>query len=202
MSTSPVLNVPPRITSKNLDNSMVPWCLAIHDMAKEKGWWPGGLESRNLREMLLLIKSELVEAFEEYRKPDIKITDVYHGDSGKPEGFPIEIADAVIRIFDLVGASFVLSSNTMDFRVASAEALRKADLEENHVPKNIGEAIDTAVVMVGNCLTFNSIVDGLLPVVGYLFRLCSFHEIDLGVAIETKFVYNATRAFRHGNKRA
>lgn len=48
---------------------------------------------------LMLIVSELSEACEELRKghsPD----EIYFKD-GKPEGFPIEMADAVIRIGDL-----------------------------------------------------------------------------------------------------
>ena len=67
----------------------------LHEVAKEKGWW----EAANIPEKIALIHSELSEALEDYRigKMDIVL------ESGKPNGFPIEIADAVIRIFDLCG---------------------------------------------------------------------------------------------------
>lgn len=48
---------------------------------------------------LMLIVSELAEACEELRKGHTA-DEVYFKD-GKPEGFPIEMADAVIRIGDL-----------------------------------------------------------------------------------------------------
>jgi len=48
---------------------------------------------------LMLVVSELSEAVEELRKGH-DATKIYEKD-GKPEGFPIEIADAVIRLGDL-----------------------------------------------------------------------------------------------------
>jgi len=51
---------------------------------------------------LMLVVSELSEACEELRKGHTP-TEVYEK-NGKPEGFPIEMADAVIRIGDLCEA--------------------------------------------------------------------------------------------------
>ena len=50
-------------------------------------------------EKLALIHSEISEALEDYRDGLMETT--VH--AGKPEGFSIELADAVIRIFDLCG---------------------------------------------------------------------------------------------------
>lgn len=69
----------------------------IHLTAVEKGWWEG--EKRNVSEVLLNVISELVEAHEEYRHGHEKI-EVYFSEDGKPEGIPIELADAIIRILD------------------------------------------------------------------------------------------------------
>lgn len=49
---------------------------------------------------LLLAVSEICEAQEELR--DGRAADeVYYSDHGKPEGFPVEIADALIRLMDI-----------------------------------------------------------------------------------------------------
>ena len=69
-----------------------------HKIAKEKGWWE---TPRAIPEILCLIHSEVSEALEEYRDgheiDEIRIVD------GKPEGFPVEIADVFIRLFDMCG---------------------------------------------------------------------------------------------------
>jgi NTP pyrophosphatase (non-canonical NTP hydrolase) len=68
----------------------------VHEIAKSKGWWD---EEKSFGDLTALIHSEVSEAFEEHRnhhKPD----EIYfNGD--KPEGIPIELADAVIRILDV-----------------------------------------------------------------------------------------------------
>jgi NTP pyrophosphatase (non-canonical NTP hydrolase) len=72
----------------------------VHALAVEKGWWDGQI---NLPEKLCLVHSEISEALEEYRRGTIDLRDAYEGEGGKPEGFSVELADAVIRILDLCG---------------------------------------------------------------------------------------------------
>jgi NTP pyrophosphatase (non-canonical NTP hydrolase) len=68
----------------------------IHKNAVDHGWW----ESPNIPEKLLMIHSEVSEAVEDYRRKKMKIT--YNAmRNNKPEGFPTEIADIVIRCFDI-----------------------------------------------------------------------------------------------------
>lgn len=74
---------------------------AAHKNAVAKGFYPGdGGEKVNIPEKLALIHAEISEGLEEVRsgKPHF-----YEGEKGKPEGLGIELADAVIRIFDLCG---------------------------------------------------------------------------------------------------
>jgi len=73
----------------------------IHQNAREKGWWPEGDDDvNNIPEKLALIHSEISESLEEYRDNMLQ-AGIYFSGNGKPEGFGIELADAVIRIFDL-----------------------------------------------------------------------------------------------------
>ena len=67
----------------------------VHRLAIEKGWYES---SRTVPELLCLVHSEISEALEEYRNGH-NLT--YLGEGGKPEGLPIELADAVIRICDM-----------------------------------------------------------------------------------------------------
>jgi len=77
-------------------------CLQCHSLANSMGWWvnPSTGEAiwRNFGEMIALIHSELSEALEGARK---------NLPSDHIEGFSMveeELADALIRIFDLAGA--------------------------------------------------------------------------------------------------
>lgn len=75
-------------------------CEKAHSMSRDKGWYDVPHDRRNVGEMLMLIVTELSEAMECYRN-DAMQNHLCH--NGKPEGFPSEIADAVIRIGDLCG---------------------------------------------------------------------------------------------------
>lgn len=84
---------------------------AIHDLACEKGWWDGyerddqgelKLTTDQAISKIALIHAELSEAVEEARKSP-NYSAIYY-DASKPEGFAVELADALIRILDLCGA--------------------------------------------------------------------------------------------------
>lgn len=65
--------------------------------AGEKGW----IDDRGVGDLMMLMVTELAEAYEEYRDwhepAEIRIV------AGKPEGIPIELADVVIRILSFCG---------------------------------------------------------------------------------------------------
>lgn len=72
----------------------------------DKNGWSEGFKEKDIPEKLALIHSEISEALEEYRnKNDLGgLDDWCHytkTGSSKPEGFGIELADAIIRILHL-----------------------------------------------------------------------------------------------------
>ena len=74
----------------------------VHRLAEQKGWWERSVYSEGvMAEKLLNIHAEVSEASEEARRGYLE---VYYGEGGKPEGTPIEIADIIIRSFDLLKA--------------------------------------------------------------------------------------------------
>lgn len=77
----------------------------VHKLAMDNGWWENA-DIKIVPEKLALIHSEISEALEEYRS-GIALDSVYYqlpdDTKSKPEGFGIELADAVIRIMDLCG---------------------------------------------------------------------------------------------------
>lgn len=78
-----------------------------HANAKRKGWWDT-TEDPNIPEKLALIHSEVSEALEEYRMPQVKAAgndylSMVMVDGSKPIGFASELADVLIRIGDLCG---------------------------------------------------------------------------------------------------
>lgn len=74
----------------------------IHQVCVDAGWWTdletGKKKDRNVGELLCLIHSEISEAMEGYRK-NLKDDKLPHRSM-----FEVELADVLIRIFDLAGA--------------------------------------------------------------------------------------------------
>ena len=76
-----------------------------HGQARAAGWWTDletGLDkSRNIGEALMLVTTELAEALEGHRKS------MHDPHLPKRDNYTVEIADALIRLFDLAGGTCI-----------------------------------------------------------------------------------------------
>ncbi len=108
---------------------------AINDLSQDvhndnvlAGWWTdlatGQKKDRNVGELLCLTHSELSEAMEGYRKnlPDDKLP--------HRSMFEVELADTLIRIFDIAGA------HNLDLGGAIAEKRKYNSKREDHKIEN------------------------------------------------------------------
>ena len=76
----------------------------VHETAVEKGWWT---TERSVAEVLANIHAEVAEAWEDYRDgyPLAEwVASAAQSILGKPTGFPTELADILIRVFDAAAA--------------------------------------------------------------------------------------------------
>lgn len=103
----------------------------VHQIANEHGWWESRQESR-IPEKLCLIHSEISEALEAYRSyvgdgpfslvaNRVHLHPDEHGNI-KPEGFGVELADALIRILDLCEAFQIDMEEALRWKIAYNKA--------------------------------------------------------------------------------
>lgn len=99
-----------------------------HGAAVDAGWWhdikTGERLQRNVGELLMLCVSELAEAMEGHRK-NLMDDKLPHR-----KMLEVELADCVIRIFDLAG------SQGLDIGGAIAEKMDFNTSREDHKPEN------------------------------------------------------------------
>lgn len=77
---------------------LAPLAEAAHANAQAHGFWDDDPEFGT---SIALVHTEVTEAFEEWRAGH-GFTEIYSHDA-KPEGVPIELADVLIRVFDIAG---------------------------------------------------------------------------------------------------
>lgn len=155
-----------------------------------KGFDPtdGGVER-----YLLLIISEICEAQNELRDGH-KVTHIYYSgpDNKKPEGFPVEIADAIIRILDIqakLSLEIVVQRGKYIFDVPKeldnellsiigsvVHSLQAPRSEQPDMTYHLNMALSGLFVVADNC------------------------DIPIMDVIHEKLAYNRTRPPKHGRQ--
>jgi len=83
------------------------WIRECHEASRAKGFWD---RERNVGEALMLVVSELGEAIEAHRRGHFGI--------GRKDTFEDEIADSVIRLFDLSGGLGIDLEKQIKWKIA------------------------------------------------------------------------------------
>lgn len=177
-----------------------------HERAVAKGFWD---EPHSVGHYLMLVISELSEAVEadrigKWAKLDPDTIDTLQRIADAPyaqeflrlvkdtvEG---EIADAVIRLLDLLG--WMIESGTP---LVGLDNVR-GEFGNTAPPKDLTDALLRVVCSSVLPLSFCSTLEAVLDPIKSLEQLCDHLGIDLMTHIELKLKYNATRPALHGKK--
>lgn len=162
---------------------------ASHGAAKTAGWW-ANLETGedlietgnfNIGEKLCLIHSEISEAMEGHRK-DLNDDKLPHR-----KMIEVELADAVIRICDLLGA----------LNVDYTESLSSGNHKIWYRPVNIPEHLATIHHLVSIAFDYRNHKTTLSgKLINVLFQIRTLEQqldLDVGGAIAEKMAFNANR---------
>lgn len=183
----------------------------VSDCAEKKGWWE---KPRASQEILLLIASEFSEALEELRK-NSDVNFLYNGLLEKPEGFRVEIADAIIRMMDVLGGvrndtlSEDLFATALQFYVYLIAATRQTGMStrvyDMLISSQLGVLSTQAPYDIVRCRKRLedeekqevSLALKLTAVLGALFAYLAILDIDVLEQLKQKIAYNQQRAYKH-----
>ncbi len=168
-----------------------------HQAMIDKGFYPEG-EEKNIRELLMLIVSELGEALEAHRQ--IRFSEWYYVDKWKlgsswwnrrfevyiKDTFEDEIADILLRIFDLCGYLEI----DLDHE---CRLMMNKDF-------NVAETLFTATSYICEFGLNKNNISMLNFSYGVMMSISEKMEIDIEKHIEAKMAYNKTRPHKHGKE--
>lgn len=152
----------------------------IHENSKNKGFWN---EKRNIGELLMLIVSEVGEAFE----------------AESDENFNEEIADILIRLFDLCGGLNIEPLIAYESKPpGDPPALVRGDDDLNIEFMEIISLLSK--VLEANRIDDATFDDSVLKTIEAVFYLCDLCAIDIEKEISKKMLVNEQRPYKHGKK--
>lgn len=178
----------------------------FHERAVAKGFWD---EPRSVGHCLMLAYGELHEAIEadrlgKWARLDHDTIDTLQRIEGAPyareflrlvkDTVEDEIADAVIRLLDLLG--WMIESGTP---LVGLDNVR-GEFGNTAPPKDLTDALLRVVCSSVLPLSFCSILEAVLDPIKSLEQLCDHLGINLMTHIDLKLKHNATRPALHGKK--
>lgn len=203
-------------------------CQRSRDISLEKGWLsPDGTDPRPFHTVVSLFHTELSEAFEDIRS-NYALRDIFYEQKGghtvsaeqlaqvnaerhrqdlspvacgelKPCGFPVELADFVIRVCQYYGSALQGKklADTMDAMAGTVVLAQQAPDDAELLITHLHASCSAAFVDRDKATTpLHHLAMALL----LTFAFCKKKDIDLWAAIDEKEAYNRTRPIRHGGK--
>jgi len=187
----------------------------IFEANKAKGFWD---EKRSQVELLVLVQSELFEAFEAVRKDKVIVAELQilknltknvdkkfpklNADNFKhrfvenvKDTLQDEIADTIIRLLDFAGSR----------NMKLYDPREDKDTPVDYEAAKVGFRQITFIV-ANMCNGIGALYDrhiGYVETTDLMFFLVAFaehNEIDIWLHIELKLFYNSLRAYKHGKK--
>lgn len=154
---------------------------------------------------LLLAISEICEAQEELRDGR-SVSEIYYkvvfdkledggvNTTNKPEGFPVEIADAIIRLLD-IAAKFNVEINLGDF---TAYAFNESI--DFYLLRVVNMISKCQFGVLQNFLTSTIFQANLKDAIALLVYLMLNKQVDIFKVIDEKLEFNKSRPTKHGRK--
>ena len=179
----------------------------FHQRSVAKGFWD---EPRSVGHCLMLAFGELHEAIEadrlgKWAKLDHDTIDTLQRIEGAPyaqeflrlvkDTVEDEIADAVIRLLDLLG--YLLDGRELQSRQANSVNVVYG---KGGIPPMLTDVLFPIVATLCEAYNDCDTTCGILYAIKSLENLCDHLGIDLMTHIELKLKYNETRPVKHGKK--
>jgi hypothetical protein len=185
-------------------------CERSYTTAVNKGWHE---EPRSFGEVTSLFHSEVSEALECWRDPAHTIADVWESESGKPEGFVVELADLLIRIGDTCVETKIPLAKVLNNTTISMLGYGMEDAVQNAM-----RTVPEWLAYIHACLSRafeDFILDDcdrggtreeqasvmLAKAIVTVGTICRLNGLDLEASLIKKMDHNDTRPHRHGGKR-
>jgi hypothetical protein len=183
------------------------WCKDVPAYREEKGFITNWA---NIRAKLMLVVTEIAEMAECIRHGQWELCYQKTATPGpstllaKPEGFPIEVADVAIRIFDIAGSIgidlWIGYETAMNFVKRVPDDRMKSD--GDFALESLVFTTSTATEVVVNSMDRTSLNVFTGALLGILLSHMSAYAFELGfnlnAMIELKMAYNRQRPYRHG----
>ena len=143
-------------------------------------------KERSAEEAIELIHCELAEATESLRKGE---ANHWIADGGKPEGFYVELVDAIIRILDFMGERQIQDATPESDPYTTV-------LSPMELMKQVRWHLCNCAIWSGH--SGGMFIRHLRHALFHLVHFLELNKEDVEALIREKMAYNETREYKHG----